>query len=160
MELMQRVESSLGTRKRPMSDIEILRQSAVIWCAMLKRVFLSLLAWQLCLAGAVLVTLAFGGGIDKSVIVPCVAAGFVVALAVTLVAQRVEKGRAAMMGFGVGLLPTIAGITYGWYLAHRPVDASAGWLAFNLWLSLPSAVGGVLSGFISASRRVDPSQVL
>ena len=91
---------------------------------MLKRVFLSLMAWQLCLAGAVLVTLAFGGGIDKSVIVPCVAAGFVVALAVTLVAQRVEKGRPAMMGFGVGSLRTIVGITYSWYFAHKTLPLS------------------------------------
>lgn len=126
---------------------------------MLKRFFLSLVAWQLCLAAAVLVTVISGSEIDNSVVVPCVVAGFVVAPAVTLAVRRAKRGHAAMVGFGIGLLPSLAGIAYGWYFAPKGVDATAGWLALALWLALPSAAGGALSGFMSAYRHRNPTQL-
>ena len=121
---------------------------------MLKRVLLSLVTWQLSLTAAVLVSVIFGSDVDRSVLVPCVAAGFVVAPAVTLFVRRIKRGHAALVGFGVGLLPTIAGITYGLCFAHQSVDIATGWLALSLWLAIPSAAGGALSGFFSSPQPV------
>jgi hypothetical protein len=125
---------------------------------MWKPLLLSIALWQACLALAALITVIIGSEVDESVLVPCAIVGLAVATTVTLTVRQLKKGWAALTGFAIGLLPTVAGLTYG-YFSPKTVDAAAGWLALSLWLAVPSAVGGALSGFISA-RPMSPKDVV
>ena len=119
---------------------------------MWKPLLLGIVVWQACLALAVMISVIVGSEVDESVLVPCALAGLAVAPTVTLVVRRSKKVWAAMMGFAIGVLPTIVGIVYGSYFSPKTLDAAAGWLALSLWLAAPSAAGGALSGIISARR--------
>jgi hypothetical protein len=119
---------------------------------MLKRLFLGLAVWQACLVAAAAVTLLMGSEVDASVLVPCALAGVAVAAVVTLSVQRLTRTAAAISGFAIGLLPSIAGTIYGWFFQPKTIDATAGWLALSFWLAAPSALGGALCGVFSSQN--------
>lgn len=115
--------------------------------------FLGLAAWQACLGAAAGVTVVLGSEVDASVLVPCALAGVVVTAATAVTVRRLTRSVASIVGFLVGLAPSTAGIVWGWFLAEKGIDSTVGWLALSLWLSVPSAVGGALCGFISSRAQ-------
>jgi hypothetical protein len=120
---------------------------------MLKRLLVGLAAWQACLVAAAAVTVLMGSGVDASVLVPTALAGVVVAAVVTLSVRRLTRITATISGFAIGLLPSIAGIIYGWFFLPKTIDASEGWFALSLWLAAPSALGGALCGVFCSHNQ-------
>jgi hypothetical protein len=120
------------------------------------RPLIALCTWETCVIGSFLASLALTGahiwGKDDLVWITWLAiCGLFVVGVVALSSRRFGKLGGAIVGGGLGLLPSVLILT--WVLVARPgFEASAGGAGFAYMLAAPSGVGGALAGIICSRR--------
>jgi hypothetical protein len=117
-------------------------------------------AWEACVIGFSLASLALSGGHiwsanDLVWIAELAVCGLFVVGAVALLSRRVGKVGGAIIGVLCGLGPSALMLT--WVLVARPgFEASAGGAGLAYMLAAPSAVGGAFAGIICARGKKAP----
>ena len=117
-------------------------------------------AWEACVIGYSLASLALTGGHiwsadDLVWIAELAVCGLIVVGAVALLSRRFGKVGGAITGVLCGLVPSALILT--WVFVARPgFEASAGAAGLAYMLAAPSAVGGALAGIICSRRKKAP----
>lgn len=120
----------------------------------------SVCAWEACVIGYSLASLALTGGHiwsadDLVWIAELAICGLFVVGAVALLSRRFGKVGGAITGVLCGLVPSALILT--WVFVARPgFEASAGAAGLAYMLAAPSAVGGAFAGIICSRRKKAP----
>jgi hypothetical protein len=122
-----------------------------------RRFLCAVCAWEACVIGSFVTSLALTGHDIwvKDVLIWSAAlaiCGLFVVGAVASLSRRLGKIGGAITGVLCGLLPSV--LILAWVFVARPgFEASAGWAGVAYVLAAPSAVGGALAGIVCSGRK-------